>query len=262
MPSLTLSSTIPKSATAFDVPVSSVGIDALGEDLARACRLQGFKGEIGDTLVVSAPATEALQVLVGIGDPDELDIHALRSAAAAYIRAVGSHQAVATTLAGAAGDLDPGAALQAVVEGVALASYRYLPLKSDPTSTLRKISVVAKFSGAKAAFTSAKALVDAVALARDLGNEPGGSLIPSAFVGQSQGSGGIDRPEGHRMGRETHRQGALGWDAVRQQGIHPSGASPDADLHTEGARRQRTSPSSARASRSTPVVCPSRPPPA
>ncbi len=186
MPSLTLSSTIPKSATAFDVPVSSEGIDALGDDLARTCRLQGFTGEVGETLVVPAPATEALQVLVGIGAPDELDIHALRSAAAAFVRAVGSHQAVATTLVGAAGDIDSSAALQAVVEGVALASYRYLSLKSDPKSTLRKISVVAKFSGAKTAFTSAKALVDAVALARDLGNEPGGSLIPSAFVDKAK----------------------------------------------------------------------------
>ncbi len=182
MPSLTLSSTLPKSATAFDVPVTTDGIEALGEDLARSCRLQGFTGEIGQTLVVPAPATEALQVLVGVGPSEAVDTHALRSAAAAFVRAVGSHQAVATTLAGAASEVEPAAALRAVVEGVALASYRYLPLKSDPKPTLRKITVVAKFAGAKAAFTSAKALAEAVLLARDLGNEPGGSLVPTAFV--------------------------------------------------------------------------------
>lgn len=182
MPTLTLTSTLPKSATAVDVPVAVGGVEALGDDLARTCELQGFTGEVGQTLVVPTPLSEPLQVLVGIGEADELDVHALRSAAAAYVRAIGKHQAVATTLVDAAGSIDPAAALRAVVEGASLASYRYLSLKSDPTSVLRKVSIVARFKGAKAAFTSAKALVEAVALARDLGNEPGGSLVPSAFV--------------------------------------------------------------------------------
>ncbi len=186
MATLTLSSTLPKSATAVDVPVSADGVEALGEDLARTCDLQGFTGEVGQTLVVAGPATEPLQVLVGTGKTDELDVHALRLAAAAFVRAVGKHKAVATTLVDAAGDIDPAEAMRAVVEGATLASYAYLALKSDPKPTLRKISVVARFKGAKAAFTAAQALAEAVVLARDLTNEPGGSLVPSAFVAKAR----------------------------------------------------------------------------
>lgn len=186
MPSLTLASTLPKSATAVDVPVDTNGIEALGEDLARTCELQGFTGAVGQTLVVAGPATEPVQVLVGTGKPEEFDIDALRLAAAAFVRAIGKHKSVATTLVDAAGDLDPADAMRAVVEGAVLASYAYLPLKSDPKQTLRKISVVARFKGAKAAFTAAKALADAVVLARDLTNEPGGSLVPTAFVAKAR----------------------------------------------------------------------------
>lgn len=186
MATLTLSSTLPKSATAVDVPVFSGTIDALGEDLARTCELQGFTGDVGQTLVVAGPATEPIQVLVGLGKADDLDGHALRLAAAAFVKAVGKHKAVATTLVDAAGDMDPVAAMRAVVEGATLGSYAYLPLKSDPKSTLRKVSVVARFKGAKAAFTTGQALADAVVLARDLTNEPGGSLVPTAFVAKAR----------------------------------------------------------------------------
>lgn len=186
MATLTLSSTLPKSATAVDTPVAVDGIDALGEDLARTCQLQGFKGEVGQTLMVAGPATEPLQVLVGVGKTDELDAHALRLAAAAFIGAIGTHAAVATTLVDAAGSIEPAEAMRAVVEGATLASYAYLPLKSDPKRTLRKVSVVARFKGAKAAFTSARALAEGVVLARDLTNEPGGSLVPTAFVAKAR----------------------------------------------------------------------------
>lgn len=186
MASLTLSSTLPKSATAVDVPVHTDGIDALGEDLARTCELQGFTGEVGQTLVVAGPATEPLQVLVGLGKTEDLDVHVLRLGAAAFVRAVGKHKAIATTLVDAAGGIEQVEAMRAVVEGVVLASYAYLPLKSDPKPTLRKISVVARFRGAKAAFTAARALAEGVVLARDLTNEPGGSLVPTAFVAKAR----------------------------------------------------------------------------
>lgn len=186
MATLTLSSTLPKSATAVDVPVHVEGIEALGEDLARTCELQGFKGEVGQTLVVAGPATEPLRVLVGLGKTDDLDVHVLRSAAAAFVRAAGTHKAVATTLVDAAGAIDPTEAVRAVVEGATLASYAYLPLKSDPKRTLRKVSVVARFKGAKAAFTAGQALAEAVVLARDLTNEPGGSLVPTVFVAKAR----------------------------------------------------------------------------
>ncbi len=182
MPTLTLSSSLPKSATAFDVPAYSDKLDALGPDLSRACALQGFDGSPGQALVVSGPADEPFRVLIGLGSSEAVDLDAVRQAAAAFIRAVSNHKSVACTLADVEADLDPAEVLQAVVEGVSLASYRYTDLKSEPVDGLRKISIVARFKGARASFNASKVLVDAVALARDLGNEPGGSLLPSVFV--------------------------------------------------------------------------------
>lgn len=182
MPTLSLSSTLPKSATAFDIPVASDELGRLGDDLERTCELQGFEGKPGQTLLVPVRSGSPMQVVVGVGPRAEIDTAALRTAAAGFIRAVPKHKAVATTLMDVAGDLDAADALQAVVEGVGLASYRYTDLKSSPEDGLRKISVVARFKGAKAAFTRADAVVSAVCLARDLGNEPGGSLVPTAFV--------------------------------------------------------------------------------
>lgn len=179
MPRISLVGSIPRSITAIDVSVASDELDRLSPEQARAAAFAGFEGKVGQVLALAGPVDEPVTVLVGIGARIECTDETLRNAAAAYVRAVGRHQAVACTLAENA---EP-ASLQAVVEGLGLASYSYTALKSAPTpDLLRKVNVVARGAGRKAAFDRAIATVEAVLFARDLINEPGGSLTPAAFA--------------------------------------------------------------------------------
>ncbi|MFT7599927.1 MAG: leucyl aminopeptidase [Acidimicrobiales bacterium] len=187
MPQLTLSSSVPRSATAVDVPVASDELDQLSPAYRRSAELAGFEGGIGQTLALTAPVDEPVSVLVGVGPRSEISADVLRQAAAAYVRSISNHQAAASTLAEAGGGLDATVAIAAVTEGIGLASYSYTAMKSSaPKPTLRKVSIVGGGRGVKAAFTIAAAAVEAVALARDLTNEPGGSLTPVAFVARAR----------------------------------------------------------------------------
>jgi leucyl aminopeptidase len=136
---------------------------------------QGFTGAVGQTLVI--PRSDGpTMVAVGVGNLEELDVTALRNASAAFARSVGKRESVATNLA----DLDQVPALQAaqaVVEGVLLASYRYVGLKTDTSSASVLASLTLTASGAREAAVKRGAargriLARAARLARDLANIP------------------------------------------------------------------------------------------
>ncbi|MEZ5343017.1 MAG: M17 family peptidase N-terminal domain-containing protein [Acidimicrobiales bacterium] len=183
MLAISSSRSVPKSATAVDRPIAANELDQLGADVKRVAELQGFEGKLGQTLVLAGVTDQPLDVLVGIGNRADMTVDTLRRAAAAFVRAVSGHRAVATTLVDEAGSIEVGVAIRAVVEGLGLASYDYTAQKSDPTpATLRKVSVVASGKGVKLAMDQGIATVAAVSLARDLVNEPGGSLVPTAFA--------------------------------------------------------------------------------
>src|SRR4051794_25533148 len=86
----------------------------------------GFRGAVGQTLVL--PRGDDAVVATGIGD-DPSDA-ALRDAAAAFARAAGRDEVLATDLAGAGASVADAA--QAVVEGIVLGRYRYDALKTEP----------------------------------------------------------------------------------------------------------------------------------
>ena len=123
-----------------------------------------------------------VEVLVGLGERASVDAEVLRKAAAAFVRAVPKHRHVATTLAAELADL---AGIAPVAEGAGLATYAYTALKSNDDRTLDRITVVAGGRGSKAEFERALATVEAVRFVRDLVNEPGGSLVPTAFVARA-----------------------------------------------------------------------------
>lgn len=182
--------TVPKSATAVDIPVASDELDQLGADRKRIAELQGFEGNIGQTLVLAGATDQAIDVLVGLGARDDITVDTLRRAAAAFVQAVSGHKAVATTLAEQAGSLDASLVLRAIVEGLGLASYSYVDQKSNPTPpTLRKATIVASGAGVKLAIDQGNASVAAVSLARDLVNRPGGSLLPAVFADIAKSAG-------------------------------------------------------------------------
>ncbi len=181
-PSARLATTVPRSVTAVDQPVASDELDDLGPDLARAAKLAGFEGKVGQTMLVPGPADEPIRVLVGVGVADELSVGTLRRAAAAVARQVSGHQAVASTLAESPGAVDPAAAVAAVVEGFRLASYRYDTYKDHPSMALRRVTVIARGRGLRAALDRANGVVDGAVLARDFASAPGGELLPHVFA--------------------------------------------------------------------------------
>ena len=165
----------PKAIDASGVPVGTTGAVPKSLGLSRkALTANGFEGKAGQTLVVPSDDGPA-QIAIGIGKPSELTENGLRNAAATFARAAGKRARLATTLADVAG-IDPVAAAKAVVEGVALANYRYVGQKNDKTgSPVQALSIVVgstRLAGARTGADRGTVTADAANLARELANMP------------------------------------------------------------------------------------------
>ena len=104
-------------------PGADVVDRALGGTLLGFVAEVGFEGKRGETLSVPTGGQLGAKaaVLVGMGEPDQIDADALRRAGAALARRSAKVAKVATTLLDAAPDsLDRADAAQAFAEGVAL----------------------------------------------------------------------------------------------------------------------------------------------
>jgi leucyl aminopeptidase len=224
MPSVTAASTVPRAATAVDLPVAAGEVADLPADLAGHAERQGFEAKVGETLLLAgSDEPNRIRVLVGLGPRDEVSAQTLRLAAAAYIRSVAKHDSVATNLAGELPEEQRAEAVRAVVEGAKLATYRYLTYKSSSPSTVSRVAVVVKGRGSKALVERAAAVADAVNLARDLANEPGGSLTPAAFADRAKAVGAetglkVTVWDERRIAREK----LGGIQAVNQGSTHPA----------------------------------------
>ena len=181
---ISVTSTLPDGATAIGVPVASSGPvpAALGVD-RRRLKSWGFDGSVGSTFVV--PASDGrLHVAGGVGDATALDSSAIRHAAAAFARAAAGHDQLAVSLERVA--VDVAVAVQATVEGVLLARYRYDALRSSPgAKRVRRLALVVQPDDVAAARLGAKrgqALAGATMLARDLANSPHNHLSASRMA--------------------------------------------------------------------------------
>jgi leucyl aminopeptidase len=193
----------------------SVRVPGGGTVDAAYLALAGFEGKKGQTAVLPGDGTRVV-VAVGLGPAAKADAESLRTAAAALVRAAGRGRAGwAAFVPGAPpAGLDPDRAAQAVVEGAVLASYRYTTFKSlagangtrpsggsrarpGPASprpgaradarTLARLTVVGPHPAEmEPGIERGAAVAGAVALARDLINEPAGSLTPSRFAAIAQ----------------------------------------------------------------------------
>ena len=170
---------------AYGLTVEAVsGDQALPSGLDRDALVSlGFTGQAGQVQVV--PGDGRLMAAVGLGPVDGIDTVGVRRAAAALARSVRGRRSLATDLASAArsDDLSEADTAHAVVEGTALGVYRfgYKSTKSDDRLT-RVTLVGSTAAGVRSAVERATAVVDGVTLARDLVNEPGGSLTPPKFA--------------------------------------------------------------------------------
>ena len=179
----------PKKASAVVAVVTSEEVQA-GVDGFDPGQLEmaGFEGKADQ--VYRQPADGRVDGLVGVGAADSVDAGAIRRAGAAAARSFGRHERVALRLPDGTG-VPASAARQALSEGVILGGYRYTAYKSSPDDSngadggpkLKRVDVAGSDSpAARAQLRRGEAVARGVCLARDLVNEPGGSLTAPAFA--------------------------------------------------------------------------------
>jgi leucyl aminopeptidase len=183
---------VPKEATSVGVLVTSEGAvpAELGVDRA-ALNAAGFEGKVGQATAIPRKDGPTL-VAVGIGERGAPDVNRLRDAAAAFARASGKHGHIAFVLADAG--RDPAAMAQAIAEGVLLARYRYLPLKSPtklppPLAQLTVVSATASLDELGKGLERGGITSRATELARDLANSPATLLTAVRMAEIAQGLG-------------------------------------------------------------------------
>jgi leucyl aminopeptidase len=166
------------------IPVAIDGAVPRELDLDRATLTAlGFVGKVGQTLTVPRRGGPTF-VLVGIGNPAELDASKLRDAAAAFARAGATRAQLITTLADVA-SVRPEVAGQAVVEGILLARYRYHALKQASATALDDVSLVTtprRHDAVARGAERGRVMAAAAKLARDLANTPPAYLTASRMA--------------------------------------------------------------------------------
>jgi leucyl aminopeptidase len=170
---------VPADAEVLGVPVyDDLTLPAgAGAELDTAfLRRCGFEGRPGQAQAL--PADDGTSVIaLGVGRAGEVDAAALRKAGAALARQTTKVATAATTLLAAAvagGELDGAAA--AVVEGAALAAYRFAGARQKPpTHALRRLAVVGADSEA---VRLGDVMARATLRARDWVNEPPRTMTP------------------------------------------------------------------------------------
>ncbi|MCB1256313.1 MAG: leucyl aminopeptidase [Microthrixaceae bacterium] len=193
-----LGKAVAKSATAVGVPVFSDHLEEAatveGVTVA-ALQRDGFKGAKNTKFVLAGG--DATRILIGMGPAAKTTADDFRKGAAMFIRSVAGHEKIAFALDDALtiiesledSSVDPAAVLSALSEGLLLGSYRFGVYKKLPEGHAPKRGVtVAVGERARVlapAMTRARAVSEAVAFARDVVNEPGGTLTPTVFAQRS-----------------------------------------------------------------------------
>ena len=154
--------------------------------LASTLREARFRGETGKTLVIPTlgrlPARRI--VAVGVGDPATRSAHDLRrawGAAGRVARDAGAASIVSE--APAAAQIDVTTAFRSATEGLILAGYRFQQYRTrEPQPDLDTVTFAADGDAAQRGITLGEQTAKAVALARDLGNQPPDALYPARLA--------------------------------------------------------------------------------
>lgn len=167
---------------------------ACGGALRRVVDIGRFSGKRDDTLDVTVSFDGAARqvVLVGLGEPDKLDVRAweeIGGALAAHLTTAGQTTAVLALETPADAPFSGGRALAHVALGLRLRAYIYdryrtIPDDDDPTHLERLTILTDDVVGATSAWHGLDAVAGGVELARDLFNQPANDLFPISFVEQ------------------------------------------------------------------------------
>jgi len=184
-----LTARVPGDADAVAVPVFAGRIaNAPEAAYLSGC---GFTGAAAEVQLLPPERSDGpVRVVVGLGEPGPLDPVTLRRTSAALARAPRRYPRVAISVTDALAGHDAGesgpdlvAAAAAMVEGFLLGAYRFVRYLSETPPTPSRLDVVLPDPDrAKVAVDRAVRLAAGVTLARDLGNEPGGTLTPAALA--------------------------------------------------------------------------------
>jgi leucyl aminopeptidase len=183
-----LARTAPEDVAALAVGVAAGAAAPEGVDGAFLASV-GFEAKQGDLRTV--PGTDGRPVLVvGLGPADEVTAATLRAVAGSVARAAKRHASLAVDL-GVPAEVEAGAAVQAIVEGLELGGYEYRDLKTTGNGReLARVVVVGPTTKrAQDAVARAQVIAGAVAMVRDLVNEPGGSLTPDKLAKRAVAEG-------------------------------------------------------------------------
>jgi len=173
---------------------------------------QGFKAKPGTSCVVPGDDGQVV-VALGLGPRAEATLATYRKAAAALARATTRQAHLAIDVLDQVPDhLDRPDVAQALGEGVVLGAYRYTALKSDPEPHhVESFTVVGRGAQrVQTALERGRAVAEAVCLARDLVNQPGGTLTPTAFATRAEELGALRRFEVEVLDREAIEEEGLG----------------------------------------------------
>jgi leucyl aminopeptidase len=178
---------LPRDADALVVPALAgepVGYGVDGDHL----RIGGFTGQLDQLATVPGEAPGRAVIVVGVGPAEAVDEQALRRAAAVAARASAPYATVASRLLDVLpAEAEPArraAAARALAEGSVLGAYRFDRYKSAAEAPALSRIVVVGPGGKRVqqGLDLGARIGAAVALARDLVNDPGGSLTPVALA--------------------------------------------------------------------------------
>ncbi|MEY4176117.1 MAG: hypothetical protein RI900_3282 [Actinomycetota bacterium] len=157
-------------------------IGDFGDAHREQMRLGGFGGAVGDVHTIAEG--DGVVMLVGLGQRERLDLGGLRRAVAALVRSAARTEVLATSLLTDASGLPAAAATAAITSAALSVRYRFDEHRSIPNADgPREFVIVAPHDDAiDAAIVRADTLSRGVELARDLVNEPGGTLTPTEFA--------------------------------------------------------------------------------
>lgn len=185
----------PAGATAVAEPVFSDRLNRVDGVRRGVLDRAGFRGAPGDLFELNDGATA--RVLVGVGAAGAVSADGLRRAAASFARRTQRHRRTAFEYSDDFG-LDEEEGVRAVTEGLLLGAYEHRGQKRpDPKHTTTSAVTVVVGDAARRLQPAAqrgRATADAVNFARDLVNEPGGSLTPRVFadrVGERASAAGL-----------------------------------------------------------------------
>ncbi len=155
---------------------------------------RGFDAKLGKTMIVETD--KGLVAAIGLGAIEDLTEQSLRKAAASFSRAARRHKAVGLTILADAisarkdsdSPLDAALAAQCVAEGLELGTYAFETYKGKSArNDLNKVTLAGSTSAAvKDGVAVGQAIASGQALARDLVNEPGGTLTAPEFARRVQ----------------------------------------------------------------------------